>query len=204
MKERIFSIDAGSEVSGVVVICGGSVIEYADVLDNSVLVSKIKQFSDGSKLIAIIEDIRPFKTGLAMQTIETAKFIGELKYRLKNELKIDFYLFPRFDVKKWVFWTFSEIVVSRINKKIEYLDGQGERLGRKRYRHKKTGELYKPTMHYVDDRIVIAAMKEYWKIKTPKPGKKNEFGLKSHSWQALALATMYLATRSETQASTSA
>lgn len=132
--------------------------------------------------------------GMAMQTIETAKLIGELKYRLKNELYVDFILIPRFDVKRWVFNTFPELVLDRINKKIEYLDIQGQRLGRKRYRRKKDGELYKATLHYVDDRIVIAAMKEYWKLKTPKPGKSNEFGLKSHSWQALAVGTTYLAT----------
>lgn len=133
--------------------------------------------------------------GLAMQTIETAKFIGELKYRLKNELYVDFELIPRFSVKKWVFNSFGELIIDKITKKIEYLDSQGERLGRKRYRRKTDGGLYKPTLHYVDDRIVISAMKEYWNIKTPKPGKSNEFGLKSHSWQALALGTMYLATR---------
>jgi hypothetical protein len=89
----------------------------------------------------------------------------------------------------------------RVISKIAYLDEQGERLKRKRYRNKKTGELYKPTMHYVDDRIVIYAMKEWWGIKTPKPGKSNEFGLKSHSWQALALGTMYVATQEQIQTS---
>jgi hypothetical protein len=143
------------------------------------------------KIMVLIEDIRPFKMGMAMQTIETSKFIGELKYRLKNELSVDYLLIPRFEVKRWVFESFPGIVQEKIEKKIAYLDDIGERSGRKRYR-KKSGELYKPTMHYVDDRIVISALKDYWKIPTPKPGKSNLFGLKSHSWQALALGTCYL------------
>lgn len=193
-KERIFSIDVGSEKSGIAVILNKSCIEYADIIENSQIIDKVRYFSVNANLMAVIEDIRPFRMGMAMQTIETAKLIGELKYRLKNELYVDFILIPRFDVKRWVFNTFPELVLDRINKKIEYLDIQGQRLGRKRYRRKKDGELYKATLHYVDDRIVIAAMKEYWKLKTPKPGKSNEFGLKSHSWQALAVGTTYLAT----------
>lgn len=191
-KERIFSIDVGSERSGVAVILNENTIEYAAVLDNSQIIDKIRYFLTNDNLMALVEDIRPFKTGLSMQTIETAKFIGELKYRLKMELQVDYLLIPRFDVKKWVFNNVNG-VVEKVATKIEYLDKQGERLKRKRYRNKKTGELYKPTLHYVDDRIVIYAMKEYWKIKTPKPGQKNEFGLNTHSWQALALGTYYLA-----------
>ena len=193
MRKTIFSIDVGSEVSGVAVITTNS-IEYAGIVENSLIIDKVREFLDNGAFIVLIEDIRPFKTGLAMQTIETAKLIGELKYRLRIELQADYLLIPRFDVKKWVFNWFHIQASELISKKIEYLDLQGERLGRKRYRNKKTGEFYKPTLHYVDDRIVIAAMKEYWGIKTPKPGKSNEFGLKSHSWQALALATMYIDT----------
>jgi hypothetical protein len=196
LKKRIFSIDPGSEVSGVAVICDDSSIEYASVVKNPEIIDKVREYLLNSNLIVVIEDIRPFRMGMAMQTIQTAKFIGELSYRLKNECFVDFELYPRFDVKKWVFERFNHLVLDRINSKIEYLDKQGERLGRKRYRRKKDGELYKATMHYVDDRIVIAAMKEYWGLETPKPGKKNKHGLKSHSWQALALGTMYMAKNS--------
>ena len=47
-----------------------------------------------------------------------------------------------------------------------------------------------PSFNYVDDRIVSAAMKELFNIKTPKPGKKTEHGLlrNSHAWQALSVA----------------
>lgn len=197
-KKRIFSIDPGSEVSGVAVICNDNFIEYASVVENCKIIDKVSEFSVNANLIAIVEDIRPFNQGMAMKTIDTAKYIGEFLYRLKNEVCVDCRLFPRFDVKKWVFNHFGDLILERINSKIEYLDVQGERLGRKRYRRKKDGELYKATMHYVDDRIVIAAMKEYWNIKTPKPGKKNEFGLSSHSWQALAIGTMYMVTSKET------
>ena len=196
MRKAIFSIDVGSEVSGVALISLENGIEYASVLDNHLIIDKITNIMLNRKIIVVIEDIRPFKMGMAMQTIETAKFIGELKYRLKSELQVEFELFPRFDVKRFVFDRFQDLCLERIGKKIAYLDDIGERSGRKRYR-KKTGELYKATMHYVDDRIVIAAMKEYWGIETPKPGKSNKYGLKSHSWQALALGTFYLATHLE-------
>lgn len=197
MRKEIFSIDVGSEVSGVTHISLDKGIEYVAILDNSLIIDKVRNIMLNRKIIVIIEDIRPFKMGMAMQTIETAKFIGELKYRLKNELQVDFELYPRFDVKRFVFDNFKDLCLERIGKKIAYLDDIGQRSGRKRYR-KKTGELYKATLHYVDDRIVIAAMKEYWGIETPKPGKSNKFGLKSHSWQALALGTMYLVTHSKT------
>jgi hypothetical protein len=91
-----------------------------------------------------------------------------------------------------VFDTHGELCVERINKKIVALDDYGERKDRKRYRNK-DGELRKASFHYVDDRIVIAAMKKHWNIPTPKPGKSNALGFSSHSWQALAVGSYYLA-----------
>jgi hypothetical protein len=45
----------------------------------------------------------------------------------------------------------------------------------------------------VDDGMVLKSMKELWEIPTPAPGKGYIHGLKSHTWQALALATKYSA-----------
>lgn len=151
-----------------------------------------------TKCHVVIEDIRPYSGKLSMQTINTCKFIGELTYRLRNELQASYSLVSRSEVRQWVFLTHTELCVGRINQKIAYLDDYGERTNRKRYRNK-NGELRKASFHYVDDRVIIAAMKKHWEIPTPKPGKPNVYGFASHSWQALAAGSHYLATSSENQ-----
>jgi hypothetical protein len=127
-----------------------------------------------------------------MQVIDTCKFIGELVYRLRSEFKkAEYVLVTRNQVKKWVFDSFPEISCDRINKRIEYLDGYRTGRGEKGIR-KKDGTLRLPSFHWIDDRVCIAAMKKFWDIPTPKPGKKNVYGLSTHSWQALALGTYWI------------
>jgi hypothetical protein len=135
--------------------------------------------------------MRPYSGRFSQQVIDTCKFIGEAVYRAKNEFGSNPVLITRNEVKKWVFDTFPAICNERIAKRIEYMDGYKTGKGERGYR-KKDGELKKPTFHWVDDRVCIAAMKEYWKIPTPKPGKKNIYELSAHSWQALALGTCYI------------
>jgi hypothetical protein len=141
--------------------------------------------------IVVIEDVRPYSLRLSQQVIDTCKFIGELTYRLKSELKIEYSLNPRSEVKEWVFTNHAEVCLPRIEKKIWDLHHRKEKMGLKGLRNA-NGDLRKPSFVFVDDRIMIAAMKEYWSIPTPKPGKSGMYGLKSHSWQALALGTMWL------------
>jgi hypothetical protein len=38
-------------------------------------------------------------------------------------------------------------------------------------------------------------MMDYWQISKPKPFRKHETGLSTHSWQALALGTYFLIDR---------
>jgi hypothetical protein len=128
----------------------------------------------------LIEDVRPYGVRLSQDLLDTTKWIGVLEYRLES-LNIAYTLIPRSTVKKWVFDTYPEISIPRIEKEIIC-----------RNHKRKDGEYCKPSAKYINDRMVIAAMKEHWKIETPKPGKTNRFGISKHAWQALAIASMAL------------
>jgi hypothetical protein len=50
-----------------------------------------------------------------------------------------------------------------------------------------------PGFIYVEDRIIANAMRKHWGIVTVLGGKKKAaFGLKTHSWQALGLASYFI------------
>lgn len=198
----IFSIDVGSAMSGICVISNKQIIECVN-LSNELVCAKIKEYYVKYRVTPIIEDIRAYSGKLSQDVIDTCKFIGELTYRLLNELQVDYFkLYPRSKVRKWVFDTFPDVCVPAIDKKIAYLDEYGKRkneelkaTGKKqKYRRyiTKSGELRKASFNYVDDRIIIAVMKKLWNIPEPKPFKSNIYGLKEDSWQALALASYYL------------
>ena len=205
MSEKIsciFSIDVGSVMSGICVISNNNILECIN-LSNELVCDKIKEYYVKYRVIPVVEDIRAYSGKLSQDVIDTCKFIGELTYRLINELQVDYFkLYPRSKVRKWVFDAFPEVCVAAIDKKIAYLDEYGKRKneelkaeGKKpKYRRyiTKTGELRKASFNYVDDRIIIATMKRLWKIPEPKPFKGNIYGLKKDSWQALALASYYL------------
>ena len=53
------------------------------------------------------------------------------------------------------------------------------------------GELRKPSMIYVCDRVVANAMRYFWELPSGQ-GKRNKLGLASHSWQALALCSYFI------------
>jgi hypothetical protein len=192
LDKTIISIDPGDVVSGVTIIKMGC-ISVSGNLVNPEMMKFIKNNTTGipnDQIVAVIEDIRPYAAKLTMQIIETCKYIGELRYRL-NEANIASEWPPRSVIKKWIFDSFPAICIPRIEAKILYQDGRNVKLGKKGLRTK-DGELRKPSFHYVDDRIVIAAMKERWDIETPKPGKTNRYKISAHGWQALAVGTYYL------------
>lgn len=192
--KRIIGIDVGNLKSGLCVIDNEKII-YTSVLENDHnLYSKITNYSIHPNIIIVIEDIKPYTLQLTPQVIDTCKVIGEMVYRLKIEAGLRVEMVSRYDVKRWVFDTFSETVTPLIEKKIRakaypcsdietkelfYVDvyGRKER---------------SPSFVYVDDKIVTEAMKVYYDIKKPSAGKGFDFGLKSHGWQALAVATTYL------------
>jgi hypothetical protein len=190
MKNVIVSVDAGNKVSGVIVLLNDR-IEYAENAENSrvmVIINEYKLVSDS--LFVLIEDIKPYSLKMGQTVIDTIKYIGSLEHRLK-EAGIEFKLIGRSEVKKWIFNEFSDLCVERIDKKIQYLTKLKESKGEKGLRSL-DGSLRKASFIFIDDRIVIAAMKEYWSIPTPKPGKTNEYGISAHAWQALALAVYHI------------
>jgi hypothetical protein len=116
--------------------------------------------------------------------VETCKFIGELVYRLRNEAGATVELLTRNEVKKWVFDRFPEVCVARIQQKIV-----------KRGHKVASGEYRSPSFVYVDDKMVMEAMKVLYGISLPPPGKSYMYGLKDHSWQALGAASLYKSRR---------
>lgn len=198
----VVSIDVGSSISGIISLIGEK-IDFVGILPNIGIIDKVREFSHIKNTVVVIEDIRAYSGKLSQDVIDTCKFIGELTYRLLNELQMDSVkLYPRSKIRKWVFDAFPDLCVAAIDKKIAYLDEYGRKkneelkaAGKKqKYRRyvTKSGELRKASFNYVDDRIVIAVMKRLWKIPEPKPFKPNIYGLKDDSWQALALASYYL------------
>ena len=191
----VISIDPGESESGVAIMLNGVAAEEPQLVGfiepNGTLVSKIKEYYVKYNPVVVVEDILPYRHQISKNVISTCKFIGELHYRLTSELSLDVRYFGRGKVKKWIFEAFPALCCDRITKKIAYLDDYGEKNGKKRYRNK-DGSIRKPSFHFVDDRVVIAAMKELWNIPTPKPGRKNIYGFSAHSWQALALGSYFI------------
>jgi len=192
----VISVDPGEKKSGLAIIMLNT--EYPSkseligfVIDNALVSDKITEYYVKYNCAVIVEDIVPYNLKMSKEVIATCKFIGELNYRLKDGVATPIEYFPRGKVKKWIFEAFPGLSVDRIGKKIAYLDDYGAKNGKKRYLTK-DGRLKKPSFHWVDDRVTIAAMKELWNIPTPKPGKRNIYGFSSHAWSALAVGSCYI------------
>lgn len=177
------AIDSGSSKSGVVVVKGLK-IAYADNLQNVEVLKLIKSTKkEYVDVVVLVEDIKPYSISLTQATIDTCKFIGRVCFFMEAG-RVKYELITRHQVKRWVYDQFPTIVLERICKKIAYKDKRNN-----------DGKLRKPSYVYVDDRIVIAAMKDLWKIETPKPGKRNSLGITGHAWQALGVMSVYLYSR---------
>lgn len=171
-------VDPGNKTCGMVALQNG-IIKGAWNLEHTTFYRKITYFLTlGCKIV--IEDIRPYSVRLTPQVIDTAKFIGECLYRLRNDCGANVELISRNEVKKWVFDSFPHICMPLIRKKIE-----------KKNQRTSTGEFRNPSFVYVDDKIVMEAMKFHYKIPLPPPGSSYMYGLKDHSWQALGLVSLY-------------
>ena len=183
-------IDPGSLVSGICVLREGGVI-IGSIVDNSLVVSLVEQEMKVARVTVVIEDIiNPYTIRLRPEVITTCKFIGLLQYRLSLIEGLIVVNVERHSVRRWLYGRLPGVVIPLVEKRIAYLDESGKRNDRKRY-VTRDGSLRSPTFVFVDDRIVIAAMKYIFQIPTPKPGKSNLYGLKSHSWQALALLAYF-------------
>lgn len=189
ITDTIIGVDPGSTISGLCLLKNNQILSASNTPNGDVF-DKIKELLCGSpEATIVIEDIFPYSVRLKPEVIATCKFIGELSYRL-NEIGAAIRYVARNSVKKWVFDTFPEICITRIDEKIARLHAWKVKNGKRGY-ETKTGELRAASFAFVDDRIVIAAIKVLLAIPTPKPGKSNSYGLKSHSWQALAAAAYY-------------
>lgn len=190
---RIIGVDPGSRSSGMVVLDGSDIIGAFN-LDNEVdLFSKISKYSLHSNLMVVIEDIKPYTLRLTPDVIDTCKFIGMLVYRLKIAAGLNVELLSRFEVKKWCFDRFPHVcmplIEAKINKKlfeasdivsreVKLLDNRGK-------------PARKGSFIYCDDKIVIECMKDYYSIPVPEKRGKFKYGLKTHSFQALALVSCF-------------
>lgn len=184
---RILGIDPGSSESGMCMIEGKKIL-HASNEKNSDVFRKAKELAGSAKIELVIEDLQPFLMRLTPHVISTAKFIGELCYRFNTcDFVSSLHLVPRNSVKKWVFDTQQKEVLARVGIKMNKLDKKKVADGGKGLR-KDNGEMRLASFHYVDDRIIIAALKKIFNVPTPKPGKKNIYNLHSHSWQAMACA----------------
>lgn len=176
---RIIGIDPG-ETCGMVILDGGRIHSVFNIMSEQIW-TNIQFFLLDKNVTVVIEDIRPYSLRLTPQVIDTCKWIGEALFRLKSGSNAIVELMNRSEVKKWCFDTYPEICLPIIEKKIL----------KKGYVRKDTGEPRKPSFVFVDDKIVTDCMKVRHEIPKPKSGYGYQFGLKCHSFQALAIASCY-------------
>lgn len=182
----LIGIDPGETHSGVAVVDENG-IQKGFHISNNLLIEIILEYKSACRwLIVVIEDMRPYRMRINDNVINTIKYIGQIEWRL-GAAGVEYVLFPRWEIKQWVYNNFNEMASEEAKKKIEWIatglekKTEGLRLPRR-----------KPSFVYVDDRIVEKAMKMWWKVGKPKVGQRTPFGLKTHSWQGLAMITFYI------------
>jgi len=189
MDKIIWGIDPGSSICGICELKSGLIGNVFDEQPNSVY-KRIMSLCGPNSVTVVIEDVFPFSNRLTPDVIDTCKLIGELTYRFNTTENVSVHLVPRNSVRNWIFKTVPDVVIPRVIERMEYLDKQKIKQGKRGLRDKE-GKLYEPHFRYVDDRIIIAALKKLYNIPTPKPGKSNIYGLKGHNFQALAVAAYF-------------
>lgn len=188
--KRIIGIDPGA-TCGIVVLDGDTIVSACNII--YIMLSKFSHFFLHPDCTVVIEDIKPYSLRLTPQVIDTCKLIGTIEYRLRNECGVNVELVSRNEVKKWVFDRFNEIALPLVSKRMDKnifpcCDIKTKEL---RWRDNNNRPKRKESFVYVNDKIVTEAMKFHYKIPTPAPGKGYQFGLKDHSWQALATASYF-------------
>lgn len=195
--ERVIGIDPGSEESGMVVLDGYDIIGAYNLKNDYNLFDKVTNFSIHKPLTVVIEDIKPYSLKLMPQVIDTCKFIGEAVFRLKTHCGLNVIMVDRYRVKRWVFDAFPEVCLPIIDGKIEkkIFDACNVETRELVRINDKGMTKRKASFHYVNDKVVMEAMKHLYKIPLPPPGKGYQYGLQSHSFQALAVATCFIHNR---------
>lgn len=193
INKRIIAIDPGNENSGIVILDGLSIIGAYN-LSNDLLYSKIAAYSIHKDLTIVVEDIKPYSLKLTPQVIDTCKFIGELNYRLKIAIGLNVVYVPRADVRRWIYNTFSDVCGLLIDVKIEkkMYDACSLETRQEIRINARGGNKRKGSFIYIDDKMVMESMKDLYQLKKPAPGKGYLYGLKDHSFQALALGRYYM------------
>jgi hypothetical protein len=178
-RKVVVGVDVGNIISGVVVLMDGEIHYVKSVHNCEVMVIISKYFGEYSETMAVIEDIKPYAGNLSQQAIDTCKFIGQITWRL-DEDKIPYKMVTRSEVRKFVYDILPEMVIPMVNARIT-----------QRNEKNNDGKNRRPSFVYVNDAIVLKAMKVLWRIETPPPGKGYIHGLKSHTWSGLALASYF-------------
>jgi hypothetical protein len=182
---RIIGLDLGIETHGLAVVNDG-IIEYACNCDSDRLWHILTDFMLRGVEAIVIEDLAAYTGRLTPQVIDTAKFIGMAVYRIQCGYSGEVALVKRSSVKKWVFETYHSIIYPLCQIKAD--KGANKRAAK----NGDSSVTYKTASFiYVDDRMVQIAMIEHYGIPKPKPGDGYEYGLREHSWQALAVATVW-------------
>ena len=192
MEKIIWGIDPGSAICGVSKLSNGLIGECFECEPNEVYL-RILTLSGANTFTVVIEDVFPYSMRLTPQIIDTCKLIGRLSEKFEQCKQVSSVeLVARNTIKKWIFDTVPEECIPRIEKKIIYKHTRNLAKGLKGLT-KIDGEMRQPSFQWVDDRIVIAALKHIHNIPTPKPGKSNIYGLKStsHAWQSLAVCSFF-------------
>jgi hypothetical protein len=157
--------------------------------------NKVTNYLLHRSCIVVIEDIAPYSLRLMPQVIDTCKWIGEAVYRLKNEAGANVELVPRSLIKKWVFDSFGEVCIPIIDKYIEKKAVLACDLVTKEeiklFQDGREWKKRKGSFVYVNDKVVMEAMKYLYKIPLPPKGQGYKFNLKDDSWQALSLASYF-------------
>lgn len=185
-------LDPGNSVCGVCLLhTDGRILKGFEEKPASVYDRIIEEIGPKNSFDIAIEGINPYSlTG--NDAIETAYIIGELRHRFKsNPMARKVQIIPRSTVRKWIFDTATADTLDRVRQRMEYLDRMRLKKGLTGLR-RKDGAMREPSFVFVDDRTVIAALKGLMSIPTPKPGKSNIYGLRDHSWQALATAKVFM------------
>ena len=194
---RIIGIDPGNAISGMVVIDNGLISGAFNLENKEALFSKICSYSLSRNVTIVIEDIKPYSVKMSQQVIDTCKFIGLLTYRLEIEAGMAVKMITRAKVKEWIYKSFTAICEPYIDIKIEkkrYAACDVETMAEIRVNSNGSLKKRKGSFVYVDDKMVMEAMKTMYHVKEPPPGKGYDHGLKLHSWQALGAASCYLMT----------
>lgn len=192
-QKMIWGLDPGNLICGVCCLVDGRIHSVFSTKSVTVF-REILERSAGYLVEIAIEDIFPYQGRLSPQIIDTCKVIGELTYRFNTADWVEkVHLVPRNRVKNWIFDRFPRICLPRINQKMITIDRRRVQKGF-RGLTRLDGTMRLPSFHYVDDRIVVAAMKNLYRIREPKPGKRNKLGINGsdHAWQALATASCFI------------